>query len=533
MTSFPIARPAIPSWMYGTLPLLGAGVAVTALADWLFYLRTPGISVAVFATALCVIALLTNPVRASRTELAAAIAVLAAALLPAIEDFGLLSLVFAVTGSCVFVLLATGWRARPAVQRLTDVGWMIVSGPFRLAADFGYAIHEAKQRDIAKHGANWLMAWIVPVGLGGLFLLLFWQANPLIERWLTSVDTPHWHLDLARPLFWLAVIALAWPFLQVRIGSKPTMQSIVDALELELLPEHPPSAQSPDAASTAAPAATVLTGEQLFGRIAILRSLILFNVLFAVQSALDVTYLWGGLALPAGMTYASYAHRGAYPLMVTALLAGAFVLAAMRPGSGIARSRLVRALVFLWIGQNVLLVLSSMLRLDLYVEVYSLTELRCAAFVWMLLVAAGLILIVTRIVLDRTNRWLVWANAAVLVLTLYVCSLVDFSGTIARFNVMHSQEVAGTGQPADMAYLCGLGPAALPALDILAAKTKANANGWLPQSGVYDCRQFLELRHAARAGDWRAWTFRGYRLKQYLDDRGVRALAAGMREPQV
>ena len=197
------------------------------------------------------------------------------------------------------------------------------------------------------------------------------------------------------------------------------------------------------------------------------------------------------------------------------------------------RSRLVRALVFLWIGQNVLLVLSSMLRLDLYVEVYSLTEWRCAAFVWMLLVAAGLILIVARIVLERTNRWLVWANAAVLALTLYICSLVDFSGTIARFNVMHSREIAGTGQPADIAYLCGLGPAALPALDMLAAKIKANAKGWLPESSVYDCRQSLELRHAARMGDWRAWTFRGYRLNQYLDDRDARALAAGVRQSMV
>jgi len=535
MTSFTIVRSAIPSWIYGTLPPLCAGLGVTALADWLFYLHAPGISVAIFVAALCITTLLTNPVRANRIELTAAAAVLAAALLPAIEDFGLLSLVFAVAGACVFTLLVTGWSARPAVERLNDVSWMMVSGPFRLAAHLGCAINEARQRDIAKHGANWLMAWIVPVGLGGLFLMLFSQANPLIEQWLTSFDnTPHWkQLDLVRPLFWLAVIAVTWPFLQVRIGSKPTLKAIVEALELELLPERSLSAQSPDAAATPVPTATVSADGPLFGRTAILRSLVLFNALFAVQSALDLTYLWSGFALPAGMTYAAYAHRGAYPLMVTALMAGAFVLATMPPGTNIARSRLVRALVFLWIGQNVLLVLSSMLRLDLYVEVYSLTEWRCAAFVWMLLVAAGLILIVARIVLDRPSHWLVWANAAALALTLYICSLVDFSDMIARFNVMHSREIAGTGQPADMAYLCGLGPAALPALDMLAAKADANAKGWLPQSSAYDCRPSLVLRPAMRMGDWRAWTFRGYRLKQYIDDRHARALAAGAHQSTV
>ncbi|NIP84168.1 MAG: DUF4173 domain-containing protein, partial [Planctomycetales bacterium] len=39
-------------------------------------------------------------------------------------------------------------------------------------------------------------------------------------------------------------------------------------------------------------------------------ALILFNGLFAVQTGLDATYLWSGAALPEGMTYAEYAHRG-------------------------------------------------------------------------------------------------------------------------------------------------------------------------------------------------------------------------------
>ena len=52
-------------------------------------------------------------------------------------------------------------------------------------------------------------------------------------------------------------------------------------------------------------------------------SFLALNALFALQTAMDMTYLWGGVALPDRMTYASYAHRGAYPLIVTALLAGA------------------------------------------------------------------------------------------------------------------------------------------------------------------------------------------------------------------
>jgi hypothetical protein len=504
------------SWICAALPLLCAATALAALADFLFYRQAPGVSVAIFAVALCAAALMTNPVRAGFSELLAALVLLAAALVPAVGDFGLLPLLFAAAGAGVFALVATGWRQRPAALRLLDVTLMTVSGPFRLAADAGAAVEEARRRDVAKHGANWLVAWIVPLGLGGLFLVLFAQANPLIEGWLTSVDRPAWNMDPARPLFWLAAVVLTWPFLRVRVAGKPTIEHIIEALELS--PADPAEQQPPGVEPARGP---------LFGRVAIVRSLVLFNALFAVQTALDIAYLWGGLALPAGMTYAAYAHRGAYALIITALMAGGFVLTAMQPGGSIARSGLIRALVFLWLGQNVLLVLSSILRLDLYVEVYSLTGQRCAAFVWMGLVAAGLVLIVVRIVLDRTNRWLVWANAATLALALYACSLVDFSDVIARFNVMHSREVTGAGQPADVAYLCQLGPTALPALDVLAqAKaSRPDAEGWeqsRQNAFLSSCRMNLEERHNARMADWRAWTFRGWRLNQYLDDRAAR-----------
>ena len=172
-----------------------------------------------------------------------------------------------------------------------------------------------------------------------------------------------------------------------------------------------------------------------FGTATILRSLILFNLLFAVQTVLDVIYLWGNAALPADITYAAYAHRGAYPLIVTALLAAGFVLIAMKPGGPAERSPVIRPLVYLWVAQNVMLVISSILRLDLYVQIYLLTYWRIAAFVWMLLVAIGLVLIVARIALRRSDEWLIRANLITLISTLYICSLVNFAAIIADYNV--------------------------------------------------------------------------------------------------
>ena len=180
--------------------------------------------------------------------------------------------------------------------------------------------------------------------------------------------------------------------------------------------------------------------DYLLGVQAMSRSLILFNALFALQSGLDLVYLWGGATLPDGMSHAEYAHRGAYPLIVTALLAAGFVLIAMRPGGPAEQSRLIRPLVLAWIGQNVLLVISSIFRLDLYVAAFSLTYLRLAAFIWMGLVAAGLLLILVQIMLRKPISWLITANAATLALVLYGCCFINAPRIIAAYNLAHSRE---------------------------------------------------------------------------------------------
>ena len=209
-------------------------------------------------------------------------------------------------------------------------------------------------------------------------------------------------------------------------------------------------------------------------------------------------------------SYASYAHRGAYPLIATALLAAGFVLAAMRPGGPAEHSRVIRPLVYLWVAQNVLLVLSAILRLDLYVQTYLLTWWRVAAFIWMVLVALGLVLIVARIVMNRSNDWLIRANLVTLTATLYVCSLFNFAAIIADYNVSHSREAAGKGVSIDMNYLFSLGPQALPAIDRAIALRGFDAT-------LVSRRGCLVEQQRREMASWRSWGFRGWRLQRTLD----------------
>ena len=374
---------------------LGICLVLGLAADYLIVGPRPGFAIIVFLAATGLGVKIACPRRdlAGVWKLSLAGTLFAVALFPLLVDYSLLSLLIGVCGLCVFTLMATGSFSNSQTGNAGKVAWLIFSGPVA----FPLALTRAARSLVEPRqiGPIRLAGWILPIGLGSVFLYLFSTANPIIENWLSLVDFLAWiaSIDVVRVVFILAAMALSWPFLQGRLVALRWRAKTGAA-------SKPVSRAKPKSAFVSV----------LLGPAAMIRSLVLFNALFAVQTALDIAYLWGGRALPDGMSFATYAHRGAYPLVATALIAAVFTLVAMRRGSETETSAPVRHLVLLWTAQNVLLVASSIFRLDLYVAVYSLTLLRVEAFVWMGLVATGLVLIMVRIYFNRNNSWLVRWN---------------------------------------------------------------------------------------------------------------------------
>ncbi|WP_352632243.1 DUF4173 domain-containing protein [Mesorhizobium sp. M0496] len=380
-----------------------------------------------------------------------------------------------------------------------------MAAPFRFANDFIRWRKTARRFGRRRVRLAAIAVWVMPLTLGAVFLALFGAANPVIDYWLSLIDLLKL-LDLiqfTRSAFWLFVLVGVWAFLRPRVPR---------------LVRRIPRA----AAVNAQAEKTVTTIEDiLFGKAAILRALIVFNLLFALQTGLDATYLWGGAALPDGLSYASYAHRGAYTLIVTALLAAGFVLAALRPGSETAADPLIRRLVYAWVAQNIMLVISSILRLDLYIGIYALTYWRVAAFVWMGLVVSGLALIIARIALGKSIEWLLSANLLTLSLTLYAGCFINFAALIANYNVDRSFEMTGQGIPLDAWYVRSLGPGAFPALDRFLdhqSRTAAVNNPVVRE--LAGRRGSDEGWYRTLQQNWRAWSFRDWRLLGYLDSKG-------------
>jgi hypothetical protein len=466
--------------------------ALVLLADILLFRQGFGINLFLFAIAVSAGILLSARARFNPRAAGLWIGFVAFGSLPLVIGPSLSGMTVAVVAVLLIALSASRlWPGRPARLPLILCRFLALV-PTRFFVDMRRrSARMSTDAPFRMTGAG-LAVWILPLVFASVFLVLFAMANPVIDDVLRSIDLlVLWRLlDFWRITFWLAVTICVWAVLRPRLlrmrKRRVAEQSVRPASENVLLSHG-----------------------------SILRSLVIFNAMFAIQTLLDLLYLWGGASLPDGMTHAQYAHRGAYPLIATALLAGAFVLVAMRrdgPGDG---SAAIRHLVHLWIGQNILLCLSAILRLDLYVEVYSLTELRVAAGIWMGLVAIGLGLILLRILLRRSNEWLIAMNLASLTIVLYATALVDVPGFIARFNVEHSLEVAGEGVSLDLDYLRTLGPSAVPALDIyVAALPRDNI---VKLYGAESARRLLVKEFDRASRDWRSWSMRSAGLAEYFD----------------
>jgi hypothetical protein len=473
---------------------------LTAVADFLFFRQPSGWTLGAFAFLANAAILLTHPAllkrRAAQIVLAANIMVASAL----VYSPSTLAIVLAIIGALALASLVHMAAVPHALRWAGRLFFMSVNA---LAMPLVHlARHNRVTRRLAKSSSVGpvLQLAFVPLLFGTVFVLLFSVANPVIESWMAKLQWRNFFnlFEVTRWLFWFAVASAMFILVKPRLsrGQMSNTSALVRA-------------------DDAAPSVS-----RLFTAQSIILSLLMFNLLFGLQNILDIKFLYADAGFVNAASEAAYVNRGAWALIATALMAALFVLIALRRGSPLANNRLIRLLLGLWIGQNVLLVGSSIVRTLNYIETYSLTYLRVSGLIWMGLVAVGLVLICWRVLAHRTNSWLVNANALAAIAVLVTCCWVNFAGIIANYNVRHAAEVDGNGATLDVYYLNSMGPNSLPALNLyLHQASQPETKIELPViQGVLRIKRRLESQLFYQQQNWRAWTVEGDRLQKAQPD---------------
>lgn len=434
-------------------------VVLLALADVLFFQQAVGVSIAVFVIAVFAASVVES---AHTAALKGPIAVLILGVLPVVEYLQFFSVVFALAG----LIVAVAWHRLGAAQSMEAVLFaarrLVLFLPVGAVRSIdAWVKTPGGEVDFSSAFRELVRNWAFPVGGGLLILSLLISANPVLERVFADIFDVKFNVErfVQRALFWLGAATLMWPFLSVA-GTQ---------LQRPFGPQRVWRTHSFGLNATS-----------------VSNALWIFNGLLAMQLIMDGAFAIGG-ELPYDMSYARYAHRGAYPLVVTALLAGCFALAA-RPF--LDEGRLLKPLMVLWLALNGLLTVASMYRLGLYVDVYGLTYLRVRAGIWMVLVAVWLGLIAWQIIRAKANGWLVLRSFAMGIGVLYVGCFVNFAEGIAQYNVKHERVSAWE--------YCQYRPSSATAIAMAAGAECYSAK-------------------PPHIDGWRDWGFREWRVLRYVE----------------
>lgn len=475
--------PAAPRWR---MPVLAAVLAFVAIADLLLWVDGPGLSLGLAALLLGGL-FLWRARRVSRGAWIAAglLGVSAVQSAVAVNDANIL-----VLGVLLLVLL--GEAAYPALAGLPArmaAALRVVLGAWRRWRPAWRLLRHGPLR--GTQGMGRMLKLVLPALLVALpFALLLGEGNAVLGNWmdraLARAFDGLFALDLGpgRILFWLLAATLALAFLR---PLAPPRHGFA------LLGREVPAWTRPDPALARWQAVLVLGT---------------LNALFLMANAADVLHLWAHQALPQGVGFSAFVHRGTDALILATLLSGVVIAAILQQGPVVAGQPLIRLLALGWIAQNLMLLASVVFRLWLYVEAYQLSILRVWLGLFLLLVAGGFILLAWHVLRGIGLRRLVLGNAALAFAIGFGVQFADIPALVARTNVQLWQQSLDTGAPRriDLGYLASLGPSAWPSLARVADDSRApmvQAEAWSMLA-----RTAAAVRAEAPGRDWRSMQFR-------------------------
>ncbi len=266
----------------------------------------------------------------------------------------------------------------------------------------------------------------------------------------------------------------------------------------------------------------------------------LLCLIYMIFSMVQILYLFiGNTKLPENYTYAGYAREGFFQLLAVSMINFLIVLICLHLFQ---ESRILRAILMMICGCTFIMILSSALRMILYIESYSLTFLRLFVL-WALAVIFLLMAGVTAYIFYRQFP-LFFYGLAVLTICYTVLSFSHPDYLVAKYNLMKESSdrnditVSYATGLCDENYLSSLSADAAPAIlnptvnpyfhaDIEGVEDMLEKTS-LDEYGNYDTEYYYELywiksyyckiEYRTKSLGIRNFNFSLYRAHKYLID---------------
>ena len=376
---------------------------------------------------------------------------------------------------------------------------------------------------------SWVRMLLIPLFLSVLFGIIYSFANGVFSIYINNMATSvnSWFknffdwFSINRILFFIAGAMIVGGLL---LRSKDYF-SKKDLLQNNNLPRKKDRFIK-WSASPFADVMHIIIGERAKGILALKNeyfigkaSLVLLNLLLLFINGIDVKYVWLGYAFSNSASASEYVHEGTGMLIFSVVLAMCLLLFFFRGNINFyKKNKWLKYLAYLWILQNLFLVLSVFNRDYYYISHFALAYKRIGLLFFLAMVLSGLLTIFFKIRFQKTTYYLLRLNAWVALTLLVSASFVNWDVTIAKYNIARSTSI-----PLDMHFILSLSDKTLPIIEqhpgIFNADTSGNTFYW--NNNYYDARQFFEFRkqhfiNSQRNYTWLSWNVADANVKKEL-----------------
>jgi hypothetical protein len=258
-------------------------------------------------------------------------------------------------------------------------------------------------------------------------------------------------------------------------------------------------------------------------------SLILLNGLLIAINIIDISYLWFDFDYQRKVFLYKMVHEGTELLIVSIVLAMMILLFFFKGNLNFyRRNKWLKYGAYLWIVQNIILIISVFMRDYYYILRYGLAYKRIGVLFFLLMVLIGLVTVFIKIFLKKTNYFLFRVNAWAGIAVLIVSTTIHWDEFIAGYNLKRMNTITP-----DIPFLLRLSDKALPLLDSNMAALQKKQQEAGSQATSYNKNHYIDIIslklqqrearfvHEQQQLSWLSWNYADAYTKDYLKRKGL------------
>jgi hypothetical protein len=249
--------------------------------------------------------------------------------------------------------------------------------------------------------------------------------------------------------------------------------------------------------------------------------LVLVNSLLLIVNSIDIKWVWFGFEYSEEFDLKQFVHEGTYLLIISILLSMAIMLRFFRRNLNFYnKSKILKRLSYLWIGQNLVLAISVAIRNLHYITYWGLAYKRIGVFLFLIAVSYGLYSLFIKIRHTKTSYFLLKNNSRAVLIILVSASLLNWDGIIANHNLNHPIE-----NHMETSFLLTMSDKILPLIDkkksILEQEKYLNTYA---NFTPYDYKEYYKLRvdqfiQRYEKESWTSWNYKEWKTYQYFKNK--------------